>query len=93
MEQKKTGVDIIADERRSQMEDYGWSVEHDIEVNQNGELALAAIAYAKPNKSGGVEPEFPWHEDWWKPSPDDRIKELAKAGALIAAEIDRLLAL
>jgi hypothetical protein len=27
----------------------------------------------------------------WKPSPDDRFRELVKAGALIAAEIDRLL--
>jgi hypothetical protein len=28
---------------------------------------------------------------WWKPSPGSRIRELEKAGALIAAEIDRLL--
>jgi hypothetical protein len=28
---------------------------------------------------------------WWKPStPNDSIKQLVKAGALIAAEIDRL---
>jgi hypothetical protein len=27
---------------------------------------------------------------WWKPTPSDRIRELTKAGALIAAEIDRL---
>jgi hypothetical protein len=31
---------------------------------------------------------WPWDESWWKPG--DRIRELAKAGALIAAEIDRL---
>jgi hypothetical protein len=35
---------------------------------------------------------WPWERRWWKPTPDDRIRELAKAGALIAAEIDRLLA-
>jgi hypothetical protein len=34
-----------------------------------------------------------WSAYWWKPSPENRIKELAKAGALIAAEIDRLLRL
>lgn len=34
---------------------------------------------------------WPWHPGYWKPSPDDRVRELAKAGALIAAEIDRLL--
>ena len=38
----------------------------------------------------GYEPRhWPW-DGWWKPEPNDRIKELAKAGALIAAEIDRL---
>jgi hypothetical protein len=30
-----------------------------------------------------------WNVDWWKPS-DDPIRNLVKAGALIAAEIDRL---
>ena len=34
---------------------------------------------------------WPWNVVWWKPTPDDRIRELAKAGALIAAEIDRLI--
>lgn len=33
--------------------------------------------------------DWPWHPDHWKPT-GDRIRELAKAGALIAAEIDRL---
>lgn len=37
-------------------------------------------------------PVFPWAEEWWKPS-DDPIRNLVKAGALIAAEIDRLLRL
>lgn len=32
---------------------------------------------------------WPWDMKWWKPS-DDPIKNLVKAGALIAAEIDRL---
>lgn len=38
---------------------------------------------------------WPWAKAWWKPAPttksEDRIRELSKAGALIAAEIDRLL--
>lgn len=38
----------------------------------------------------GAPAGWPWHPKWWKPTPDDRIRELAKAGALIAAEIDRL---
>lgn len=29
-----------------------------------------------------------WHPSWWKPK--DRVRDLVRAGALIAAEIDRL---
>lgn len=32
---------------------------------------------------------WPWDRKWWKPSKDP-IRNLVKAGALIAAEIDRL---
>lgn len=35
-----------------------------------------------------IFPEW-WSESWWKPK--DRIRDLERAGALIAAEIDRLL--
>lgn len=37
--------------------------------------------------------QLTWPNSWmndWKPTPDNRIRELAKAGALIAAEIDRI---
>ena len=38
-----------------------------------------------------TQPRFwPWDPEWYKPCPDDRIRELVKAGALIAGEIDRL---
>lgn len=33
---------------------------------------------------------WPWDPEWWKPCPRNRVRELVKAGALIAAEIDRL---
>lgn len=32
---------------------------------------------------------WPWEAEWWRPTPN-RVRELVKAGALIAAEIDRL---
>ncbi|WP_102798747.1 hypothetical protein [Bowmanella denitrificans] len=43
----------------------------------------------------GMPPNYwPWDREWWKPGQDDsnasRIRELTKAGALLAAEIDRL---
>ena len=38
-----------------------------------------------------VPRDWPWEPDAWKPPRGlDRIRELTKAGALIAAEIDRL---
>jgi len=53
-------------------------------------VAIAAAAYASPRKTRKYRTS-PWNVVWWKPTPDDRIRELAKAGALIAAEIDRLI--
>lgn len=50
-----------------------------------GEDGLPDEAYTVPPS----ETEWPWHPDWWKPSTDP-IRNLVKAGALIAAEIDRL---
>ena len=85
------GVELIAAERIRQIEKEGFDGVHDDE-HKNNELVLAAMCYAEPNRGGdGVPPAFPWDACWWKPSPNDRIKELTKAGALIAAEIDRLI--
>lgn len=36
-----------------------------------------------------VPKDWPWSAEWWKPS-EDRIRDLAKAGALYLAESDRL---
>ncbi len=80
------GVALIATERSRQLTQEGWTIEHDDE-HAGGELALAAASYA----SGEKLPSWPWGDNWWKPSRANRIRELQKAGALIAAEIDRLL--
>lgn len=94
----KTAIELIAEERRRQIEVEGWTPEHDSNYHYD-ELARAAASYALPEESRhgvfiGDKPEhWPWESKWWKPTPDDRIRELTKAGALIVAEIDRLLAL
>lgn len=87
------GIERIADERKRQLEVEGWTAAHDSQHDRH-ELAFAAAAYAIPpgyrrEQSDGTPPEWPWDPKWWKPG--DRVRELAKAGALIAAEIDRLL--
>jgi hypothetical protein len=94
----KTGIEIITEERQRQIEKEGWTPEHDDEY-VNDELSSAAACYAtRMDKREYKNPfdfvptpkAWPWEELCWKPTPEDRIKELAKAGALIAAEIDRL---
>lgn len=89
-----TGIEIIAAERQRQIESEGWTVEHDDKHTRN-ELAKAAACYAMGQQFVFINEwvnkrAWPWENRWWKPTPKDRIKELAKAGALIAAEIDRL---
>lgn len=84
---------MIAAERSRQIEEEGWSPEHDDE-HLEGELGLAAMAYiAASDRYNDLAGErfYPsnWKPGWWKPS-EDRIRNLVKAGALIAAEIDRL---
>jgi hypothetical protein len=94
-----TGVELIAAERKRQVEVEGWTPEHDDE-HEAGEIALAASCYALDFQDRrmilfGQECDitdylWPWESRWWKPTPEDRIRELVKAGALVAAEIDRL---
>lgn len=85
----KTGAELIADERQRQMDVEGWTPEHDDEHDM-GELAYAAACYASyAGERRERSPAFwPFANTDWKPG--EAIRDLAKAGALIAAEIDRL---
>lgn len=86
----KTGIELIAEERQRQISKEGFTLEHDKQW-KHGELAEAAACYASwEDRPFDVEEIWPFDISWWKPSKD-RIRELQKAGALIAAEIDRLL--
>lgn len=92
-------IELIKQERERQISVEGWTHEHD-DTHANGELACAAFCYAFPpmfrhserfRNRGSDEPHYwPWLMEWWKPTPNDRIRELVKAGALIVAEIERL---
>ena len=91
---KMSGVERIAAERQRHFEVEGWTPEHD-DAHVNGEMALAASVYAqfaawpKGWRKFSRPSGWPWERKWWKPK--DPIRDLEKAGALIAAEIDRLL--
>lgn len=86
------GAELISAERERQILKEGWNATHDDNEHGDGELVYAAICYAGTHPDGdNIEPEdWPWHSKWWKPSMD-QVRNLVKAGALIAAEIDRLL--
>lgn len=89
----KTGIDLIAEERHRQVESEGWTAEHD-DGHDRGQIAVAALNYLMfvcDNRRFGddVTYRWPWSGAWWKPS-DSNIRNLVKAGALIAAEIDRI---
>lgn len=87
-----TGIQRITAERQRQIEKEGWTAEHDVEHGQ-GELARVAACYAlRPFCPITIRSMWPdsWAYEWWKPTPKNRIRELEKSGALIAAEIDRL---
>lgn len=97
----KTGIELIAEERERQIKIEGWTEEHDKQWNK-GELARAAACYIAediPNAEVIIhfsneyyENAFPWDPEYWKPTSNP-VRNLQKAGALIAAEIDRLQAL
>src|SRR5690554_5541401 len=100
----KTGIELIAEERKRQINEEGWSAEHDQEHTE-GELADAGAYYALTEGMLQYIDEH-WGNDMhlviWQfdlkdlkrnrqdHSMANRIRELQKAGALIATEIDRL---
>ncbi len=88
-----TGAGMIAVERQRQIHDEGWTPELDAD-HLRGDLAAAAVAYAMHALlDESYEPEmlewWPWPHEFWKPKGP--IRDLQRAGALIAAEIDRRL--
>lgn len=86
---------LIAVERARQVLDEGYTADHD--TGHAEELAAAAGSYALPEAerpkdfyATGVPATWPWEGRYWKPTPDDRRRELVKAGALIVAALDAL---
>lgn len=98
----KTGIQLITEERERQIKAEGWTPEHD-DAHTYGQMAAAALtyievelirenyqpAYQAAQITEIMSQRWPWGEEWFKPS-DDPVRNLVKAGALIAAEIDRL---
>lgn len=89
----KTGIQLITEERKRQVEVEGWTADHDYQHDEQ-EIRKAAVWYAMSEYEREAylmsgETLWMWEQKWFKPAPN-KIGELIKAGALIAAEIDRL---
>lgn len=86
----QAATDVLA-ERRRQVTAEGWTPEHDDQY-EDGELIDAAACYAQDSSLwdcvGEPPSDWPWSDEWWKPSNNMR-RNLVKAGALILAEIER----
>lgn len=96
----RSGSTLIQEERKRQVSEEGYDWKNDDNYTRQ-ELLKASITYIKaPSyRERGFNEEsqgehWPWDIETFKPATDNtidsRIKELAKSGALIAAEIDRL---
>ena len=99
------GAMMIADERQRQIKEEGWTSKHDASLTGFC-LTTAGAAYAldaasvhsdyhqshKTRYAKHAMENWPFDEEGFKPTPNDPVRQLVKAGALIAAEIDRLIA-
>jgi hypothetical protein len=91
----KTGIELIKEERNRQGTIENYRDEHNDECNDKCQLAIASSVYIldyvdRTVDWHGIIPVFPWDNKYYKPTIEDPIRQLTKAGALIAAEIDRL---
>lgn len=80
-----TGIELIAKERQRQIDVEVWTPEGDDDRYRTNEMEHAAIAYENNDRE-----QWPWPEEWWKPTPGDPIRQLVKSGALFEAEANRL---
>lgn len=94
----KTGIELIAEERERQVSKEKYDADHD-DSHGGGSILAAGIAYATAAQHQSIHGKrtdfelvrtmyWPWSKRDWKPSPD-RVRNLVKAAALLAAEIDR----
>ena len=95
IETLKTGVELIAEERMQQIEKHGRTVEEDVILNDQNQLSYGAVLLLKKDSHSLRLNKRPlgWNKEIWdKMYAKTRYERLIIAGALIAAEIDRLTA-
>lgn len=97
---KPTGMHLILQERTRQIQKEGYTVARDRQYT-GLQLLQAANCYETPEEereyleqddpdAKRVPVNWPGDPEFWKPTPDNRVRELVIAGALYVAENDRL---
>jgi hypothetical protein len=89
---KTIGIDLITQERNEQIIKHGRSQENDVLTNSHYQLATAAVILADPFRLPTMD-DVPdgWDLKIWAKMIDKTYEErVIIAGALLAAEIDRL---
>lgn len=100
---KQTGIELIAQERQEQIEKHGYSVDHDIKHERNENLLGVATCLIRDQWDGHYWYPESWKVDKKRnfrakveakrarmTAKEFKIACLKIAGALLAAEIDRL---
>ncbi len=84
----KTGAELIAIERDEQIKKHGFTKQHDADTHDNGNI-VDAVKCILENKSAK---DFPlgWENFAGKITKKKYKEKLIIAGALLAAEVDRL---
>lgn len=81
-----TGAELIAAERKRQIEQEGFDASHDAQHTAS-ELKRAAHCYVLADGPDARMPDpWPWSVEWWKPK--SRQRNLERAGALLLAAAD-----
>lgn len=100
--QDDPGTTAIAAERARVLDQGHWTPEHDRTQHTHGELVDAAISYLVGHGADKDRPPYervpgrwPWDAEDFRPgntgnTDADRLRDLERAGQLIAAEITRL---
>lgn len=87
---KSEGADLITKERISQIEKHGYDAHHDFNFNRDDNLVLAVIGILEDSVDSYFKSDWDYSH-WQKIKSKSQIEQLTVCGALIAAEIDRLI--
>lgn len=82
------GIELIAAERKRQIEVEGYNTKHDFNEPLDS-IVAGAVSYALVDiDKNQAEKWWKWEWKFWKPK--DRKRNLIRAGALIAAALDKI---